>query len=82
MLACVESAGTIEKPKLKVNLKANCRLTEDDKKTAERIIRYLFNVDFDLLEFYRETKNDSTMVLLTKKLIGLKSPRHNTPSKL
>jgi DNA-3-methyladenine glycosylase II len=73
-LACVESAGTVENPKLTVRLKANGRLTEDDKKTAKRIISYLFNLDFDLWEFYRETKNDSTMALLAKKLFGLKNP--------
>ncbi len=73
-LTCVESSGTVENPKLTVNLKANCRLTNEDKKAAERIIRQLFNLDFDLAEFYRETRNDHVMKVLTKKLFGLKSP--------
>jgi DNA-3-methyladenine glycosylase II len=73
-LACAESVGTVEKPKLTVELKANCELTEDDKKAAGKIITSLFNLDFDLAEFYRETKNDGTMTVIAKKLFGLKSP--------
>ncbi len=73
-LACVESAGTVEKPRLTVELKANCELTENDKKAAGRIITCLFNLDFDLGEFYKEVKNDKIMALLAEKLFGLKSP--------
>jgi DNA-3-methyladenine glycosylase II len=73
-LACVESMGTVEKPKLTVELKTNCELAEEDKKAAGAIVSCLFNLDFDLAAFYEEIENDSTMALLAKKLFGLKSP--------
>jgi DNA-3-methyladenine glycosylase II len=73
-LACVESEGSFERPKLTVELKTNRKLGEEDKKAAGRIITCLFNLNFDLAEFYLETKNDSTMDFLAKKLFGLKSP--------
>ncbi len=66
--------GTVKNPKLAVELKTNCRLTDEDRKAGESIIRCLFNLDFDLDEFYRETRNDHVMKDLTKKLFGLKSP--------
>ena len=73
-LASVESGGTVEKPKLNVELKTINRLTEEDKKNAAKIVKCLFNLGFDLADFYEETKNDKTMSLLAKKLFGLKSP--------
>ena len=73
-LACIESAGAEASPRLTVQLKTNCRLTEEDKKNAAGIVRSLFNLDFDVKEFYQTTKKDPTMTLLTKELSGLRSP--------
>ena len=78
-LAFIESTGTEESPRLTVELKSNRKITEDDKKTAEGIICSLFNLNFDLTEFYREIRNDRTMRLLAKKLCGLKSPTTQFP---
>ncbi len=72
-LICVESTGTIEKPKLSVVLKTNSELTEEDQKAGRGTICSLFNLDFDLTEFYRETRDDKTMASLATRLRGLKS---------
>jgi DNA-3-methyladenine glycosylase II len=73
-LASVESIGTIEKPRLTVELKTNCRLMKEDKENAATIVNSLFNLDFDLTEFYEEARNDLTMGRLAQKLFGLRSP--------
>lgn len=73
-LARIESAGTQENPKLTVQLKKKYKLTEEDKKTAAGIIRSLFNLDFDIKKFYQEIKNDHTLTLIARELIGLRSP--------
>jgi DNA-3-methyladenine glycosylase II len=73
-LACVESVGTTDKSRLIVELKTNHNLTEEAKKKAAETIKFVFNLRFDLAEFYENTRKDKTMSLLVKKLCGLKSP--------
>jgi len=73
-LASVESVGTVEEPKLTIELKTNHKLREEDKENAGKTIKSLFNLDFDLEEFYEEARNDKEMAFLTRKLFGLKSP--------
>jgi DNA-3-methyladenine glycosylase II len=74
MLATVESAGTVDKPTVSIELKSNNAVTEEDKQTAEKTITALFSLDFDLKPFYEEVKSDEKMARLTRKLWGLKSP--------
>jgi DNA-3-methyladenine glycosylase II len=73
-LVSVESVGTVETPRLSVELKANRKLTEADKENAEKTVSSLFNLDFDLTTFYEEARNDAVMARLTRQLFGLKSP--------
>ena len=73
-LASIESVGEVDKPRLRVELKATSILTRADKETAIKIIRCLFNLDFDLSEFYREIEKDRVMCAIAKTLWGLKSP--------
>jgi DNA-3-methyladenine glycosylase II len=73
-LASMESVGTVDKPKLQVELKATRDLTEGDKRNAAKTIANLFNLHFDLAEFYDEIKNDKAMSSIAKKLCGLRSP--------
>ncbi len=70
----VTSIGTVDQPKISVELKSNKPLTTKDKEKAEKIIEFIFNLDFDLCSFYREVENDSIMRQIAKKLIGLKNP--------
>jgi DNA-3-methyladenine glycosylase II len=73
-LVSVESVGTVENPRLSVELKAKRNLTETDKGNAGKTVSSLFNLDFGLTTFYEEARNDAVMSRLTWKLFGLKSP--------
>jgi DNA-3-methyladenine glycosylase II len=73
-LTCSEAVGTDEKPRVKVKLRSKCGLTEEDKKDAAITISRLFNLGFDLSEFYDDVKRDATMSSIVKKLCGLRSP--------
>ena len=70
----IASNGTAENPRLTVELRSNREITEPDKKKTQEIISSLFNLDIDLRLFYEETKKDSLMEKLAKRLYGLKSP--------
>ncbi len=73
-LVKLTSAGTIEKPKINVELKANSQISLLDKQKAVEAIKFIFNLDFDLCSFYNEIKNESVMRHLVKPLNGLKNP--------
>jgi DNA-3-methyladenine glycosylase II len=73
-LAKVSSIGTVEKPKLNVELKSNKLLKATDKLEAQKTIIFLFNLNFELSSFYTDVKNDPLMHQLTQQLFGLKNP--------
>ena len=74
MLILVSSAGTVEKPEILVELKSNIAITALDKKAAEKIVKFIFNLDFDLNSFYKDTKKDPVMYSISQQLYGLKNP--------
>lgn len=74
VLAKVVSIGTVEQPKLKVELSANKPVSAQIAKAAQTQISYIFNLNFPLLDFYRQAANDSTMHKITQQLYGLKNP--------
>lgn len=61
LLASIESVGTIEDPKIRIELKSNREMTKEDKGKAKETIIALLNLDFDLAEFYGEIRNDKLM---------------------
>ena len=73
-LVKVTSSGTIEQPKLAVELKTNNPITDEDKQKALETIKFIFNLDSDLGSFYNEIKNDRTMRSISRRLYGLKNP--------
>lgn len=73
-LAIITTAGTVDKPKLSVELESNRKISQSDRVKAEEIVCALFNLNFDLKPFYEEARKDSVMAPLTHKLKGLKSP--------
>jgi DNA-3-methyladenine glycosylase II len=77
-LAIITTAGTVDEPKLSVELESNEKLSPDEKVRAEEIVCALFNLNFDLKTFYEEARKDSVMAPLTHKLRGLKSPKTPT----
>lgn len=74
VLAKLTSKGTIEQPKLTIELKSNNPLTPQDKQTTEETIRFIFNLDFNLSSFYKDIENDPAMHQITAQLYGLKNP--------
>src|SRR3990170_8194640 len=74
VLATIESVGTVDKPKLSVELRSDGDLNGEDIKKAENTVNFLFSLDFDLKPFYERVKDDKIMASLTRKLWGLKSP--------
>jgi len=74
VLVNLTSMGTIQKPKLNIELKSNIPITLQVKREAEEAVKFIFNLDFDLQSFYEDIKNDQTMQQITRQLYGLKNP--------
>ena len=74
VLIRVGSAGTVEKPKLSVILKSNKAITDQNKKAAEIMVKFVFNLDFDLNSFYQDIKTEPVMHGIAQQLCGLKNP--------
>lgn len=70
----IESSGAVEEPELNVELKSNENISEEDKESVRNIVSKMFNLDFDLMFFYKAVKNDKIMSKLIKALYGLKTP--------
>jgi DNA-3-methyladenine glycosylase II len=73
ILITIRSSGVVNTPELTVDLKPN-EVTDADKRMVREIVSTLFNLKFDLNQFYRDAKADRTLYTLTEKLRGLKSP--------
>jgi DNA-3-methyladenine glycosylase II len=74
VLVKLTSQGTIQHPKIAVELNSNKPLTPKDKQTAAETIRFIFNLGFDLFAFYKDVENDLVMHQIAKLLFGLKNP--------
>lgn len=78
ILVEMKSTGTVDKPKLLVELKSDRRITDTEKKQTRKIIRSIFNLDLDLERFYAETSKDKTLTRIANQLRGLKTPNTET----
>jgi DNA-3-methyladenine glycosylase II len=74
VLVKLTSKGTIQQPKIAVELKSNEPLSPKDRQTAENTIHFIFNLGFDLCSFYKDAENDPAMHQITHRLYGLKNP--------
>lgn len=74
ILVTVKATGTVNKPEVSAELKADKKITAEDKKKAEASVKSLFTLDLDLNPFYETVKDDEIMADLTRELCGLKSP--------
>jgi DNA-3-methyladenine glycosylase II len=68
------STGTIDQPKITVELKSSSPIILQDMQKTEEAVKFIFNLDFDLCSFYSEVKNDCTMTQIAQQLYGLKNP--------
>jgi DNA-3-methyladenine glycosylase II len=48
VLAVVKSIGTVDEPKVAVELKSDTAITNEDMKKAEKTVTALFSLDYDL----------------------------------
>lgn len=55
-LAVIRPEGTVDNPKLRVELRSKGKISSHDNEAAKEIITSLFNLDFDLNPFYRDVK--------------------------
>ena len=76
-LVTLRSTGSVDAPVLSVELEPNV-FSSDEADAAEKIVRKLFNLDFNLLPFYEAVKGDRVMSKLTDRLRGLHSPTTQT----
>lgn len=74
VLVSMRSIGTVDEPELSVNLTPDEDLSGDDVRKAEEIVSYLFNMNLDLLPFYKAVKDDRVMTKITQQLRGLRNP--------
>jgi DNA-3-methyladenine glycosylase II len=74
VLAKINQQGTIQKPKLTVELTANQPITTKTKTSAKETLEYIFNLNLDLNQFYHHTENDVAMHKITCALCGFKYP--------
>ena len=74
VLAKIASKGTVEAPKLQIQLTSNQPVTEQTKRAAKELIEYIFNLNYDLKAVYRQTENDPVMAKITRQLCGFKYP--------
>ncbi len=61
-----------------MELRSKETISDEDIKLAKDTIPYIFNLNFDLLPFYEDMKNDKIMSKLTQIFIGLKNPTTTT----
>jgi len=74
LLTTVTSAGTVEEPKLIVNLESDSSIRKSVVGEATGTAAFIFNLTFDLESFYRQVRRDPVIAELTCKLRGLRSP--------
>lgn len=76
-LITLRSMGTVDAPELSVHLEPG-EFSNDEVNMAKETVVRLFNLDLDLLPFYKAVRDDKVMSALTERLRGLHSPTTQT----
>jgi len=74
ILATLKALGTVDDPKISVELKTDYKMSEADKESAKQVVSGLLNIDLDLKPFYKLAKKDRVLADITHRLRGLKIP--------
>jgi DNA-3-methyladenine glycosylase II len=74
VLAKVASKGSVDKPKLQVELTSNQPVTAQTTQEAKELIEYIFNLNYDLKAVYQQTQSDPIMAKIIQQLCGFKYP--------
>ena len=78
VLIVVKSLGTVDEPKISVELKSNEEISYREKKIIREIVDSIFSMRFDLKAFYKHVEKDRVMSRIVQKLRGLKAPATET----
>jgi DNA-3-methyladenine glycosylase II len=74
ILATMKALGTVDDPKISVELRSDQRISEADKTAAKRTVSGMLNIDLDLQPFYDHAKKDEVLADIVHRLRGLKIP--------
>jgi DNA-3-methyladenine glycosylase II len=74
ILATMKALGTVDDPKISVELKTDCKISEADKESAIQTVSGLLNIDLNLKSFYELAKRDRVLAEIVHRLKGLKIP--------
>ncbi|MCL4354373.1 hypothetical protein M1349_02770, partial [Patescibacteria group bacterium] len=64
--------GTIEKPKILLTIYSQKPLNEEFKNSLIKEIKYLYNLDLNLSDFYKRFEKDQVLGPIIKKFKGMK----------
>ena len=78
VLVTVSSSGSVDAPELTVDVKPDKNLDKGDFELVKQIVTSIFNLNFNLLNFYEDMKDEKLISRLTTKLRGLNSTRTPT----
>jgi DNA-3-methyladenine glycosylase II len=78
VLVSVTSSGSVETPELTADVKPDKNLDTSDIHLVKQIVTSIFNLNFNLKNFYEDMKGDKLISKLTTQLRGLNSTRTPT----
>jgi DNA-3-methyladenine glycosylase II len=74
ILVTVKALGTVDDPKISVELRSDHKISEADKENVKQTVSAMLNVDLDLKPFYEHAKKDRILTDIIHRLRGLKIP--------
>jgi len=74
ILVTAKALGTVDDPKISVELRSDHKISEADKKNVRQTVSAILNLDLDLKPFYEHAKKERILRDIIRKLRGLKIP--------
>jgi DNA-3-methyladenine glycosylase II len=74
VLVEVCSKGSVTTPKLCLSIRSDTVISKNEIKKVKELISSMFNIDDDLLPFYKAMESDPIMTALVQRLWGVKAP--------
>jgi DNA-3-methyladenine glycosylase II len=74
VLVSMKALGTVDDPKLSVELTSDHKMSEGDEEKAKQTVSVLLNIDLDLKPFYKHAKDDLVLTDIIRRFRRLKIP--------
>ncbi|MGA3192868.1 MAG: DNA-3-methyladenine glycosylase [Candidatus Bathyarchaeia archaeon] len=74
VLVTMKALGTVDDPKISVELRSDHKLSEAEKEKAKQTVSAILSLDLDLKPFYEHAKKDRILTEIIQRLRGLKIP--------